>query len=455
MDYHILCIDDDPDFLTGLRFELDKLYRSSVALTLGQGLQIIQRETVDLVLLDVGLGEENGIEGIRQIKRADPSLDVVMVSGFKDAKLIVSAIRAGASDYICKGFEMDELIAIVEKLQRVRQVRNCRDALLSDLKAQGARSRMLGISSKFRDILDKADRLKNHNANILIEGESGTGKELLARYIHNIEGDPHRPFIAVNCAAIPDTLIESELFGHEKGAFTGAIARRIGKFELSNGGDIFLDEISALKPELQAKILRTLQEKEVVRIGGAFPIKVNFRVISATNEDLEQMIASGKFRMDLYHRLCVIRLSLPPLKERTEDIPLLTKHFLDKHSRPGHHKDISPKALEMLKLYRWPGNIRELENLIQNLIIMSPEGTIEANDMPEWVRDVKTRDQRPEELDPTLYKSLTLKECLRRTEKVYIERALNLAKGNRSKTARDLSMSRTTLHARLKELGID
>lgn len=453
MDYHVLCIDDDAEFLTGLKFDLQKVYRCTTVQTVREGLEIIQRESVDLVLLDVGLGEENGIEGLRLIKKADPTLDVVMVSGYSDSQTIVAAVRAGASDYMCKPFEMGELIAVVEKLEQVKKVRNHHDALISDLNKSDTKSRILGVSQSFRDILGKADRLKGYDANILIEGESGTGKELLARYIHNLENDPRRPFIAINCAAIPDTLIESEFFGYEKGAFTGASCRRIGKFELASGGDIFLDEISALKVELQAKILRVLQEKEICRIGGSSAIKVAFRVISATNDDIEGMIARGLFRMDLFHRLRVVHLRIPPLRKRAEDIPLLTKHFLDKYTKPNHRKEISDETIELFEKYRWPGNIRELENLVHNLIIMVPNGTIDADNLPDWIRGTAVMKDNGEDFAP-YSDGLTLKECLEQTEKIYLEKLLAATGGNKSKAAIELKVSRTTLHSRLKELGI-
>lgn len=450
MDYHILCIDDDAEFLTGLNFELGKSYQCSIVTNLREGLQIIQRETVDLVLMDIGLSNEDGIEGLRQIRRFDPSIDVVMVTGHKDPALVVRAIRAGASDYICKPLEQEDLVTIIEKLQQVRQMRNRHDALIENLKVSDSRSRLLGVSGVFCELLAKADRVKGHEANILIDGESGTGKELLARHVHNLEDDSHRPFIAVNCAAIPDTLIESELFGYEKGAFTGAIHRKIGKFELANGGDIFLDEISALKLDLQAKILRILQEKEFCRVGGAVSTKVEFRVLAATNEDLETLVAKGQFRMDLFHRLHVIHLRMPPLRERLDDIPLLVKHFIEKHTKSGHHKEIAPMAFEKLKKYSWPGNIRELENVIHNLVIMAPNGTIMAEDLPDWSNEKPAARQ----LDFNHSESLSLKDCLQRTERAYIESVLKATKGNKSEAAKKLAMSRSTLHIKLKELVV-
>jgi len=451
VDYHILCIDDDPSFLASLKLELDRTYRCSIASDLRSGLSIIQRETVDLVLLDIRLGAEDGIEGLREIKKLDPSVDVVMVTGHKDPKLIISSVKAGASDYICKPFEFEELAVVIEKLRQVRQMRTRHDALIEGMMTADTRSRLLGISRAFLDVLDKAGRVKGHNANILIEGESGTGKELLARYIHSLECNPRRPFIAINCAAIPDALLESELFGHEKGSFTGATYRKIGKFELANGGDIFLDEISALKPELQAKILRVLQEKEISRIGSVVPVSVNFRVIAATNDDMDALVRDGRFRTDLFHRLCVIRLRMPPLRERKEDIPLLVDHFLKKYSRPPHNKTVSPSAMKALMRYNWPGNIRELENLIHNLVIMAPNGSIEVGDLPSWIVYRIESEATLREGD----KTLSLEEHIARVERMHIQRALEASEGNRSKAAKLLNMSRTTLYWKLKQLGLE
>lgn len=453
-DLHVLCVDDDPDFLISMKCRLKQFCRCSTAESLNECMKLIQRETVDVVLLDIGLGVENGIEGLRKIKNEDPSIDVVMVTGLRDPKLVIESVRAGAFDYFVKPPNIEELVLLLEKLNHTRRIQRCHDALIADLNAQGGAAGMIGVSGSFRDVLSKADRIRGYQANTLIEGENGTGKELLARYVHDLEGDLRRPFIAVNCASIPETLIESELFGHEKGAFTGAIARKIGKFEMANGGDIFLDEISCLKPEIQAKLLRVLQEREIIRVGSLTHIKVNFRVLSATNENLENLVEQGKFRMDLFHRLRVVQLKIPPLRERVEDIHLLITHFLKKYSRNEISKEMSDKAVDILKKYDWPGNVRELENLVHNLIIMSPENTISHKDLPEWVR--------PKPHIPTTSphewidncQEMPLKECLQRMEKIYLEKLLDQTKGNKSKAAEILDVSRTTLHSRINELGI-
>lgn len=464
MSYNIICIDDDPDFLLSTKLLLKKKYNIQMTTTLADGLQEIKQNNIDLVLLDITLsGDENGLEGLSQIKQLSPDTDVVMVTGSKDPKMIVQTIRAGAIDYICKPFESDELIAIIEKNQSVKEVRDRHNALIENLNPVDTRSRIMGSSPAFRALLEMAARLKGHEANVLLLGESGTGKELLARYIHSLEENPRRPFIAVNCAAIPEGLIESELFGYERGAFTGAQHRKIGKFELANGGDIFLDEISSLRHDLQAKILRVLQEKEIVRVGGNTYIPVNFRVISATNEHLQQKISDGAFRVDLYHRLRVVELNIPPLRERPEDINLLVAYFLDKFGKTSGPKKISADALRKLQEYSWPGNVRELENVIHSLTILSSGEIITEQHLPNWMKDFAGNDtdnqatkagqdktvQLPNDLS-----AITLKEFVREAEKVYIQQALKQHNGDKTRTAESLQMGRTTLYGKLKELNL-
>lgn len=464
MSYNILWIDDDADFLMSMKILLKRKFKIDTLNTLAEGFQEIRKNNTDLVLLDFSLSaDENGLDGLKQIKQLSPETDVIMVTGAKDPKIIVEAIRAGAADYICKPFAIDELIAIIERVQTVSNIRDRTNTLIEDMNPVDTRSRILGSSPKLRDIMEKASRLKGHNANVLILGESGTGKELLARYVHSLEENLRRPFIAVNCAAIPEGLIESELFGYERGAFTGANHRKIGKFELANGGDIFLDEISSLKPGLQAKILRVLQEKEVVRVGGNTPIPVNFRVIAATNENLGQKVNDANFRIDLYHRLRVVELQIPPLRERKEDIPLLIAYFLDKFGRSASAKKIAGSALRRLQEYPWPGNIRELENVIHSLTILSSDEIITSEHLPHWMDNpakIITESDlgRAKEVDslnlPTNTESVTLRDWIKEAEKIYIERALKKNNGDKTRTAKTLNMGRTTLYGKLKELDL-
>ncbi|MFH1654390.1 MAG: sigma-54 dependent transcriptional regulator, partial [Pseudomonadota bacterium] len=319
-NHRILCVDDDKAFLYRIK-QILKAYHVVTAMTVKQALQVMHNQQIDTVLLDIDLNGESGLDALAQIRKEYPSMDIVMVTGHRNPEFIVKAIKSGARDYVCKPINPPELIACVEKAKRAKEEGERVSALIGELDSVDITSRIVGHSKRFLNLLRTADKVKgHHDANALIMGESGTGKELLARYIHRLEENSKRPFIVVNCAAIPDNLIESELFGYEKGAFTGAIKNKLGKFAIADGGDIFLDEISTLKPQTQAKLLRVLQEKEFCPLGSNNHVKSNFRVIAATNDNLEELVSKGEFRLDLYHRLKIITLTIPPLRERKEDI---------------------------------------------------------------------------------------------------------------------------------------
>lgn len=459
MAFHILCIDDDAEFLGMLQSILQKEHQVSTALCLKDALPLLKEQFVDLVVLDMNIQDENGLDDLREIKRVAPGTDVVMLTAARDPKEIVKAMQLGAIDYLCKPFNLDEFSAVLMKVKGICAIKDKNTALMSDLNPPHAHSKFIGVSRSFRVVLEQASRVVGYPANILIQGESGTGKELMARHIHGLEGKPERPFIAINCAAIPEGLIEAELFGYEKGSFTGATHRKIGKFELANGGDIFLDEISCLRLDLQSKILRVLQEQEIVRVGGNASIKVNFRVIAATNDHLETRVQRGEFRMDLYHRLRVISLQMPALRDRVDDIPLLVSHFLDKFSKTGNCKRISADALRRLQQYSWPGNIRELENIIQSLVILTPDEIIDAHHLPRWtggsvVQQTETNIRLPD-LNGGPQSAPPLKDFLRDMERQYIQFMLEAFNGDKTRAADGLNMGRTTLYGKLRELGIE
>jgi len=460
MAYHILCIDDDPVLLSTLQTILKKENQVSTALSLQDALPLISEQLIDLAILDMNLGSETGIAAIKEIRRISPATDVVMLTGERNPKDIVMAIQNGASDYLCKPFEVTEFMAVVQKMKDRGAIKDKNATLMSDLNPPHASSRFIGVSKPFRDLLEQASRVVGYPANILVQGESGTGKELMARHIHSLEGKPSRPFIAINCAAIPEGLIEAELFGYEKGAFTGATQRKVGKFELANGGDIFLDEISCLRLDLQSKILRVLQEQEIVRVGGNTPIKVSFRVIAATNDNLDAKVEAGEFRMDLYHRLRVILLQMPPLRNRVEDINLLVSHFLDKFSKTGHKKRITAEALRRLQNYSWPGNVRELENVIQSLIILTADDVIDVHHIPQWtgnrsaVSPTAQGIQLPD-IKPESNTIPSLKDFVRHMERQYIEFVMRTYGGDKTRTCNMLNLGRTTLYGKLRELGIE
>lgn len=431
--YKVLCIGDDSDLET-YKNQLCEMYNVSTAKTLNEALDIINSMSLDSIV------EDMTIEDIAKIKSADATLDVIHVMEEKNSKTILEAAMAGASGYLVSPYDEEELVAVMEMIRRNKNVRDKYDTLVMDDSSEPS-GNFIGVSPAFIHIIAQAARLKGHEANVLITGESGTGKEMMARFIHELEGVPKRPFVAINCAAIPENLIESELFGHEKGAFTGATQRKLGKFEMAGGGDIFLDEISTLKPELQAKILRVIEEKTICRIGDTAHIDLEFRVIAASNENLEEMVKEGTFRLDLYHRLKVVEFRMPPLRARVDDIPVLIDYFLRKHDKLRHKKAVSAGAVELLKKYSWPGNIRELENLIHNLIIMAPNGSIEESDIPAYIADMA--DSRDE--DPGLDRHLA------RAKKSQIEETLARTGGNKSEAARLLGISRATINNMLKE----
>lgn len=454
MSYRILCVDDDAEFLLSLKIQLKKFYKVFTASSMETALDNLREQGVDLVLLDINLGRENGLEGLKEIKKGFPDVDVVMVSGQRDPKLIVNAIRDGASDYICKPFAQDELLAVIEKMIKLSDMRGKQNELMADIKSRDLARPLIGESKIFKDILERAKCVRGHNeAYVLIDGESGTGKELLARYIHDLEGNSERPFIAVNCAAIPEALIESELFGHEKGSFSGAFQRRVGKFELAHGGDIFLDEINSLKPDLQAKILRVLQEKEIYRVGGNQPIRINFRVIAATNANLDDMVAQGTFRMDLFHRLCVVSLRIPSLRERVGDIPVLIEHFLKKF---GHgKKQLTEMAMNRLAEYNWPGNVRELENVVHSLVIMTTSPDVNERDLPPRIfRQPENQISSGFPVDGMLTKVtgeiVPLRHFVTGIERNYIKQVLVHKNGDKSQTAMALGISRTSLYEKMR-----
>jgi DNA-binding NtrC family response regulator len=461
MSHHILCIDDNRNFLCNLKASLDAKYQVSIATSFKEATQVLNQNPVDLVFLDVNLGAaKNGISNISQIKEIDPSVVIIMLSGYKNPNLIVDAIKEGASDYLYKPYPHEDLISVIERNLTKKQVIDRNEALVEHYNEPIKGVQIIGQSPAMQDLLEKAKKMTGHFASILIEGESGTGKEVLARYIYSLEENPKRPFIVVNCAAIPSGLIESELFGHEKGAFTGACQRKIGKFELANGGDLFLDEVNSLTPDFQAKLLRVLQEREFFRVGGNQSIKVQVRVISATNRDLYQEYLKGNFREDLLYRLRVIKFTIPPLRARMEDVKPLLHHFLKKYSGPGAKKQISADVLQRFQSYPWQGNIRELENIIQSLLILAKEDEIKLTDLPDWIQNnvalpCQTHQHKSTAL---VYQKIdqSLKEFLSHQEKSFIHNVLKQNDGNLTKTARVLKISRTTLYKRMgREMLID
>jgi two-component system NtrC family response regulator len=385
----ILVIDDDAGIRRVVEYQLQEAGHRVVTAPDGPaGLRLVESDSIDLVVTDVRMPAMDGVELLARLRVIQPDLPVIMLTAHGTIDSAVDAMKLGAFDYLTKPFSGDQLRGSVRKALEVGELRLENRHLRQALEERFSFAKMIAESPAIRAITELAGRVAQSDTTVLLEGESGTGKELLAKAIHVHSTRARRPFVTVNCAAIPEHLLESELFGHRRGSFTGAVADKRGKFEMANGGTIFLDEIGELPSMLQVKILRVLQEHEVDKIGDTHTTPVDVRVIAATNRDLRKMMEDGTFRDDLYYRLAVVALRVPPLRERTDDIPLLVDHFLDKHcerlarARPA----VDSEVYAVFNGYRWPGNIRELENVVERALVLDRDGSIGPADLPEHVR---------------------------------------------------------------------
>ena len=443
----ILVVDDDPDILDLLSDRL-RLMRFEVACA-GDGqeaLDLLRQEAPPLTILDLQLPRLSGLEVLQAIRREGLETTVIVITAWGTPERAVEAMRAGAYDFIPKPLDPAHLEVVINKALE-------RDTLLEEnRRLQGELAGLgrpfVGQSQTIQDLLKTAQQAAASNATILLRGESGTGKEILARAIHAWSARRSRPLVVVNCVALSEELLESELFGHEKGAFTGAHQRKRGKVELADGGTLFLDEIGDIRPALQAKLLRLLQEQEFERVGGTQPLRVDARFIAATNTDLEQAMKQGAFRQDLYYRLNVVSLSLPPLRSRKEDVAILSRHFAEKFStelkRPP--SSISPAALAVLTRYDWPGNVRELENAIERAVVLSTGAEIEPHDLPILEQAIGESGTGPS--------GGSYHEAVLKFKRELLQSSLTQAKGNQTRAAEALGLQRTYLSRLLKELGI-
>src|SRR5687768_8496115 len=449
MAARILLIDDDAGIRESMRMPLEyEGYEYAAAASAEEGLTAIQRESPDIVFLDIKMPGMDGLEALTRIKALDEALPVVMISAHGSASVGADATRRGAVDFIEKPFGAERLLVTI---RNVLDQSRLRDENRTLKRAVEARHQMVGESGALRQVWDAIKRAAPTNATVLLLGESGVGKELVARSIHRNSLRSRERFVQVNCAAIPEELIESELFGHEKGSFTGATEKQIGKFEQADKGTIFLDEIGDMSAKTQAKVLRVLQEGEVERLGSARTIKVDVRVIAATNKDLEQEIEKGTFREDLYFRLSVVPIRVPPLRDRREDIPLLVRHFADLFSRDNNRKPprFTPAAIEFMQRARWKGNVRELKNTVERLIIMTPGDSIDVDDL----RDVVRLEPKPQ--SPDNDKGLgTLREFKESAERAFLVGKLRENGWNISKTAEVIGTPRSNLYKKLEQYGI-
>jgi two-component system response regulator PilR (NtrC family) len=450
----ILIVDDEEvlqDVLAALVRE--EGHEAVVARTGEEALTLLEREEVDLVLLDLMLPGLSGMEVLRQLREQDPDLVVVVITAFSSIEGAIDAMKQGAFHYIPKPFKNEEVRLTIRKGLERRQLKAENRALKEQLHGRFGFDRIIGKSKPIQQVFDLIRLAAPSKSNILILGDSGTGKELVAKAIHHNSKRRNGPFVTVNSGSMPADLLESNLFGHVKGSFTGAISNKKGLFELANGGSIFFDEIGNIPLETQAKLLRVIQEKEFMRLGGVDVLKADVRIIAATNANLEELVERGAFREDLYYRLNVITIHLPPLRKRAEDIPLIANHFLSTYARENEKSihEISPTAMQLLMDYHWPGNVRELENAIERAVVLSTGGVLDVDLLPQTVR-------QPAELQLPLAtlpsNGLSLKDAVSAYERQLIVKALQASGGVQKKAAELLNVKPTTLHEMMKRLAI-
>jgi two-component system response regulator AtoC len=439
----ILIVDDEAIVRESLRDWLnDVSYQVFTAEDGPQALEILERQKPEIVIADLVMPGMDGIELMKRAKDMLPNVEVIIITAYGSIPTAISAIREGAYDYVEKPFCPERVELLIEKLVKHQRLIEENYSLQQKLDERYRFEEIIAKSPKMQRVIEVIKVIANSNATILITGDSGTGKELVARAIHSQSHRRCKPFVAVSCAALPESLLESELFGHEKGAFTGAYSQKKGKFEVANRGTLFLDEVGEMSANIQVHLLRVLEEKEFTRVGGNELIKVDVRVISATNKDIKKALANGEFREDLYYRLNVVSVELPPLREREEDIPLLAQHFLRKFA-VENRKEItgfSPEATDFLLKYEWPGNVRELENAIERAVILAKGSLIEVADLPQ---------------ENLLFTHSSLfGESLRQVEKNHILNILSETGGNHSEAARTLGISRATLYNKIRAYGL-
>ena len=468
----VLIVDDDPS----MRYSLTRMLEGQglgvvVAKNGAEGLELFFRDEPQLVVMDIKMPGQSGLEVLRQIKEKDPKALVILMTAFGTTETAIEAMKFGAFDYILKPFDIPKMKSLMERALEVSRMMKKMVSLPDQREGEIAEESIIGSSPAMQEIYKMIGQVAPTDVTVLLRGESGTGKEMVARAVYHHSQRADRPFLPVNCAAIPETLLESELFGHEKGAFTGALTRRVGRFEQGNGGTLFLDEIGDMTPTTQAKILRVLQERRFERLGGTESIAVDIRLIAATNQDLEKGIREGNFRQDLYYRLKVVSLNLPPLRERKEDIPELVKYFIQRFRLDLNPRvrDISARAMEGLVRYAWPGNVRELENAVKRAMVITKGNTLLPGDFPlegggpetGGAADTGDFENRLGILMEPVFKILAERskespeaDLMSSLEKILIKRALLETRGNQVQAAFLLGMSRNTLRSKIERYRI-
>ncbi|MBR6081055.1 MAG: sigma-54-dependent Fis family transcriptional regulator [Treponema sp.] len=448
MKFTILIIDDEKNIREGLaaNFELED-YNVKTASSGAEGLELISHGDIDLVITDLRMNGISGEQVLAKVTAETPGIPVIILTGHGSIDSAVDAMRHGAYDFLTKPLNLDQLTMIVRRALEGREMSLQHQSLKKELEDSSALKGMIGKSSAMQKVQQMIQRVADTRASVLITGESGVGKELVANAIHNLSSRKNNSMVKVHCAALSETLLESELFGHEKGAFTGADKMQKGRFELAHGGSIFLDEIGEINQSVQIKILRVLQEKKFERVGGEQTISVDVRIIAATNRNLEEEVKAGRFREDLYYRLNVIHIEVPPLRDRKDDIPLLISSFLEEFNNENgkHIKSVDSRAKAAMFKYNWPGNIRELRNCMESAVVMCGGDEITLEDLPPTVRESGTADSI----------SVPLGVTLDEAEKIIIQENLAANRNNRSRTAEILGIGRKTLQRRLTEWGME
>jgi two-component system, NtrC family, response regulator len=450
----ILVVDDEKNYLLVMETLLTGAGYEVLTVDSGEeALEQTRRNDLDLMITDMKMPRMSGIELMEQLKQVYPDLPVIMMTAYGTVEKAVEAMKKGAFDYILKPFKNEELLLTISKALDLRHLLTENRRLKHDLEQRYRFENIVGNSKIMQSIFAMVEKVAQTRATVLISGESGTGKELIARAIHHRSPRNTGPFISVNCGALTETLLESELFGHEKGAFTHALAMRKGRFELSEGGTLFLDEVAEMSPALQVKLLRVLQEMEFERVGGSKTIRVDVRVVAASNRELKTEVEAGNFREDLFYRLNVVHMEMPPLRRRSEDIPLLVTHFMQKYAEANNKAGVrlEPEVMKILLRYPWPGNVRELENVIERAVILCSNNTITAEDLPANVAEAPETEFNIDSLVPS---HIPLPEALEKIEEMMIRRALNQSGYVQVRAAELLGITKSLLQYKLKKYQI-
>jgi len=452
MPANILIIDDEPNINMYIeRFLVQQGYSVFTAGTGNDGLHITNENSVNLAIIDLNLPDINGIEVLSELKKIDRDLPVILMTGQASIETAVVAVKAGAFDYLTKPIDLMHLDLLLTRALEGAEQKKELQILKKQFLNKGSFAGLIGVSVKMQEVYSTIQQIAASSASALILGETGTGKEMVAQAIHSLSPRAKSKLIPVNCGALAENLLESELFGHERGAFTGAIRTRIGLIEQAQNGTLFLDEIDSMSQALQVKLLRAIQEREIVRVGSEKVIPVDFRLITATNADLESKMKAGLFRSDLYYRLGVVTINLPPLRNRRSDIPLLVDHFMTLYSEMHHKRlaELSPEAIMLLKAYEWNGNVRELQNVVEQIVLQTSSEQIKASDLPEKIN------QAGSIYEPTIMNQLTYKKARDQFERNYFSSLLRQHSFNITSTAKSADISRRHLYNKLQQLDID